>query len=151
MLEYDFEESIGFWIVMTSRQWEKALNDELAPHNITYRQVQVLGWLALDGELTQSQIAERMRIEAPTLTNILDRMERDRWIARVTSAQDRRKKIVKPTPRVQPVWAKIVKAARRVRGRATAGLNPKDIALVKKILGQIQDNLKAPRGLEEAI
>lgn len=151
MLEYDFEESLGFWIVMTSRLWEKALNDELAPHGITYRQVQVLGWLALEGELTQSQLAERLRIEAPTLVGILERMERDRWIARTTSKQDRRKKIVKPTPRVQPVWAKIVTAARQLRVRATAGLNPKDLALVKKVLGQVQENLKAPKSLEEAI
>ncbi len=39
----------------------------------------------------------------------------------------------------------------QVRARAAAGLNPKDIALVKKILGQVQENLKAPKGLEEAI
>ena len=48
-LQFDFEDSIGYWVCMTARALEQALNDELIPHGITYRQWQVLCWLALKG------------------------------------------------------------------------------------------------------
>ncbi len=63
MLQYDFEESIGYWLVLSSQTYLRALNTELAPHGLTMRQSQVLGWLALEGPLTQNELATRMMIE----------------------------------------------------------------------------------------
>jgi MarR family transcriptional regulator for hemolysin len=143
LLEYDFEESIGYWICMTSRALEQALNEELAPHGITFRQWQVLCWLALDGDLTQAQLADRMRIEAPTLVGILDRMERAAWISRQPSDLDRRKKFITPGSRAQPVWEKVVACARRVRARATEGISEKELAVAKKVMSHIQENLQS--------
>jgi MarR family transcriptional regulator for hemolysin len=163
VLEYDFEDSIAYWVCMTARAFERALNEELAPHGITFPQVQVLGWLALEGELSQSQLAERLRVEPPTLAGTLDRMERDGWICRQTSPDDRRKKLVRPAPRVQPVWTKIVTCARRMRARAAEGIDPADLKAVQRTLAAIQENLKtasapdrprrgaAEKTLEEAV
>jgi MarR family transcriptional regulator for hemolysin len=151
VLDYDFEESMGYWVVMTARAFEQALNEELAPHGITYRQWQLLGWLALEGALSQSQLVERMRIEAPTLVGILDRMERDGWITRETSPDDRRKKLVRPTPRVKPVWDKVAGAARRVRARATRGLASETVEQVKQVLAHIQGNLKTRKPVAEKV
>jgi MarR family transcriptional regulator for hemolysin len=151
VLEYDFEESIGYWVVMTAHAFERALNEELAPHGITYRQWQVLGWLALEGELSQSQLVERLQIEAPTLAGILDRMERDGWISRRVDDGDRRKKLVRPTPRVRPVWAKIVAAARRVRAQATQAILPEQLEIVRQTLAAIQENLKAAQPIDKVV
>ena len=35
VLDYDFEASIAYWVVMTARTFEQALNEELAPHGAT--------------------------------------------------------------------------------------------------------------------
>lgn len=151
VLEYDFEESIGYWVCMTSHELERALNAELAQHGITYRQWQVLGWLALEGNSSQSELAERMRVEAPTLVGILDRMERDGWIQRRACPDDRRKKLIVATPRVEPIWSKIAAAARRVRARATQGLNPKELQTLKELLAAVRHNLRTGSLLEEAV
>jgi MarR family transcriptional regulator for hemolysin len=151
VLDYDFEDSVAYWVCQTAKAFERALNEELAPHGITFPQWQVLGWLALEGELTQAQLAERLRIEAPTLTGILDRMERAGWIARTVSPTDRRKKLVRPAPRVKPVWDQVVTCARRVRARAVRGLPPEDVRRVMTTLAAVQDNLKAPKPLGEPV
>lgn len=146
MLEYDFDSSPTFWVCMTSTELQQAFNEELAPHGITFRQSQVLGWLSLSrGELTQAELAEKMHIEAPTLVGILDRMERDGWIVRHVSPADRRKKLIRPTPRVEPVWATIVQAALRVRTRAVRGLSKKELETLKDLLQRLRDNLSASR------
>ena|SRR3990172_4187111 len=151
MLQHDFERSIGYWIVSTANALERALNEELVRHGITVRQWQVLAWLALEGELTQSELVERMRIEASTLVGILDRMERDGWVTRIGCPTDGRKKLVRPTERVEPIWAQTVACVRKVRARATRGIAPERIELVMDVLAAMQDNLATRSAVLEQV
>jgi MarR family transcriptional regulator for hemolysin len=141
LLPYDFEDSVGYWICRASRAFERAMNDELAPRGITYRQAQVLWLLVHEGSLSQTDLAERMRIEPPTLVGILDRMEREGWIRRESDDQDRRRKFVSPLPKAKPVWSKIIACSDRVRDRGNEGLSQEDQQLLKRLLGRILDNL----------
>jgi len=143
VLDYDFENSVGYWVCQTAHVLQRSFNEELAPQGVTFRQAQVLGCLALEGPLSQTDLAERMRIEPPTLVGILDRMERDGWIRRDGDKADRRKKLVQPTPAAKPVWSKIVAAAQRVRARATEGMTPAQLEQLKKLLGIVRANLDA--------
>jgi MarR family transcriptional regulator for hemolysin len=143
VLEYDFEQSVGYWLITAAHAFQWALNEELAPQGITFRQAQVLGCLAMAGKLSQAELAERMRIEPPTLVGILDRMERDGWIQRDGCQQDRRKKLIRPTDEAVPVWTKIVASAKRVRARATRGLSSAQLNTLKQLLDTIRQNLEA--------
>jgi MarR family transcriptional regulator, transcriptional regulator for hemolysin len=143
VLEQDFEQSVGYWAHMLSRAFERALNEELKPLGITLRQCQVLGYLAMERELTQAQLAERLRVEPPTLVRILDRMERVGWVERHPAPDDRRKKLIRPTRRVQPVWDRILECIRAVRARATEGLDAEDLQAARRVLVRMQQNLLA--------
>jgi MarR family transcriptional regulator, transcriptional regulator for hemolysin len=149
VLQYDFEESIGFWLVRAWNAYERALNAELTPRGITFRQAQVLGFLALEGDLSQVELADRIKVEPPTLVGILDRMERDGWITRIECADDRRKKIIRPTPQAEPVWAKVVDAAMRVRARAVENLPPNQVEQLKVLLSTMEQNLGPAKLVEE--
>ncbi len=150
MLDYDFENSVGFWVITAANDYQRAINDELAPQGITYRQCQVLGFLALEGPLAQCKLAELMRIEPPTLVGILDRMERDGWICRVSDPADKRRKLIRPEAPAKPVWNKVVAAARRVRRRAAHGLSPSEMATLKRLLACVQQNLQSTPTANEA-
>lgn len=150
VLEYDFENSLGYWICQASHAFQRAFNEELAPQGITYRQAQVLGCLALEGRLSQTDLAERMRIEPPTLVGILDRMERDGWIRRDGDKTDRRRKLVQPTAAAKPVWSKIVGVAKRVRAKAAHGLTAAQLTQLKKLLGMVRENLQGEGTRREA-
>lgn len=151
MLQYDFEESIGYWLTLTTQAYHRQLNDELAPHGITYRQSQVLGWLALEGALSQTELAARMLIEPPTLVGILDRMERDGWVSRECCEADRRKKLVCLRPEAEPIWAKIVACATKVRSRAIEGIPPEELETLRELLHKIQENLGTKEIVENAV
>jgi MarR family transcriptional regulator for hemolysin len=143
MLRHDFEESIIYWVVSTSHQLQRVLNDEFAPLGVTYRQAEVLGWLAMEGGvLSQAELARRMQVAAPTLGGIVDRMERDGWIVRSASSEDRRKILLSPTARVEPVWDQIREVAQRVRTRATQGMSPERVRHLLDELAVVQDNLR---------
>src|SRR5262245_34150346 len=136
-LHFDLQDSIGYWLTLATQAYHRAVSDELEPHGITYRQSMVLGWLALEGELSQAELAARMMVEPPTLVGILDRMERDGWISRHGCPGDRRKKIIRVTAAAEPVWDKIVECAGRVRNQAAEGLSDSQLATLKKLLRRV--------------
>jgi MarR family transcriptional regulator for hemolysin len=143
MLRFDYKESILHWVIATSHLMQRVFNDELAPHGVTYRQAEVLGWLALEGgELSQAELARRMQVAAPTLGGIVDRMERDGWIARRTCPADRRKILLSPTRQVEPVWASILEVGQRLRAQATRGLSAEQVRLLLEGLAVVHENLR---------
>ena len=143
MLVYDFDESVGYWLTLATQAFHRAVSDEVAPHGITYRQSMVLAWLALEGELSQAELATKMMVEPPTLVGILDRMERDGWITRNGCPSDRRKKLIRATGAAEPVWEKIAEGGRRVRARATEGLSDEELETLKQLLSRVNQNLES--------
>jgi MarR family transcriptional regulator for hemolysin len=141
MLDIDYRKSVGHWVFTAAHAVACAMNDELAAHGITFRQFEVLAWLSRERELSQSDLAERMRIEAPTLVGVLDRMERDGWIQRIPDDNDRRKKLIRPTDRVMPAWAQMVACGEAVRARATQGLNEEQLSGLREVLAAICENM----------
>ena len=153
MVEYQFHESVNYWLCSAAGALRETLNAELSQHGITYRQFQVLAWLVHDNhELTQADLATRMMIEPPTLVGLLDRMEQQGWITRVGCPGDRRKKLVRPAPAAEEVWEKMVDVLRRVRARATARLTPEQADLLREMLQTIHETLteQAPQSVAEA-
>lgn len=140
-IQYDFESSVGYWVNIAAIAFRRALSEELAPHGITPRQMQVLGWLVLDGELSQAELAHRMDVEPPTLAGIIDRMESAGWVKRSCCREDRRKKLVRVGPAAEPVWEKIAACARRVRAEATAGLTEQQVSELRSMLRIVHENL----------
>lgn len=148
MLHYDFENSVGYWICSTSHALRRALDAELARENITFRQWEVLAWIALEGELSQVELAERLGIEAPTLAGILSRMERDGWLERTACAKDRRRKLIRPTDKSEAIWTRAVECCNRIRERATQGLSPPDLMQLNETCERIRQNLASAGGTE---
>ena len=149
MLHYDFENSIGYWVCITSHAIRRALNAELTREGISFRQWEVLAWIALEGELSQARLADRLGIEAPTLVGILDRMERDGWLDRVPCPNDRRKKRIRASDKAEQAWSRMVECAHAVRARALQGISPEEVAMFKGLCTRIRENLGAD--LEDAL
>lgn len=145
MSKPEFEKGIGYWVLTAANLLERAANEELAPHGITYRQVQVLGTLACQGEISQTDLAERILVEPSTVVRILDRMERDGWIERVPSPTDRRVKLLRMTKNVEPVWETIQQAGQRIRERITRSLDDRQVAELLQTMELICGNLGGDR------
>jgi MarR family transcriptional regulator for hemolysin len=145
MQPYDFEESVGYWLTVATQAYHRALNERLAPYGITFRQSHVIGWLMLEGELTQSELARRMMIEPPTLVRILDRMESLGWIARQDCPADRRRKLIRLTDASEPACSKMRLCARQVRQVAGRGLSGDEQYALKDLLRRVYENLSADK------
>ena len=128
-------------MVITTRALRRGLEAELQTEGITLRQWEVLAWLTIENGMAQSELAERLGIEAPTLAGILDRMERDGWVERQACTHDRRKKRLRATAKADAVWQRMAECAYRMRAKATAGISAEELLQLKSICERIRTNL----------
>jgi DNA-binding MarR family transcriptional regulator len=142
LLQFDFEDSVGYWICTTSHALRKALEAELSKcDDLTLRQWEVLACLACEEGLTQSEMADRLGIEPPTLAGIVNRMEAAGRIERRTCPDDRRKNRIYPTEKSESIWNETVEICHRIRQKATRGLDPQTLATLKNACDTIRQNL----------
>ncbi len=150
LLSYDFESSVGYWIALASHTYQQKLNHDLAPHGITYRQFQVLVWLVYESNLTPAQLAQRMMIERPTLTKILDRMEDRGWIERLEHDADRRSKQIGLLPAAHRIWDQVTTCLREVRLQATQAMTDVEVQQLRNLLARVHHNLSEVLGAPSA-
>lgn len=141
VLEYDWENSVGYWICTTSHAIRRALSNRLAQERMTLRQWEVLACLSQRQNSSQAEIAECLGIEPHTLTGIITRMERDGWVKRVASATDRRRYFILPTERGHQVWTRAVEWCHEVRTQALTGFSEQETRLMKELCERIRANL----------
>jgi MarR family transcriptional regulator for hemolysin len=151
-LQYDHRQSLPYWIISTAHALEVEFNEVLSPLGITFRQAEVLALLALEGTLSQVEVARRMGVEAPTLAGIVARMEAAGWIVRESCPSDRRKKLLRATEQVEPIWAQTVERAQQVRARLAMGFTPEQVRELIAALEALYNNLKkdSPQAEEDA-
>jgi DNA-binding MarR family transcriptional regulator len=104
-------------------------------HDLTFARYEVLTWLATDPEssLTLSWISKTLRIPPATVTNIIDRLEQDQLVRRVTHPSDARTTLAVITAR-----------GRKVAGGATEDLNTsvyQQVGLTEAQRGDLTDLL----------
>ncbi|QDV74807.1 MarR family winged helix-turn-helix transcriptional regulator [Botrimarina mediterranea] len=142
LLKHNFQSDAGYWVHVCAHRFELHMNALLADEGISYRQMQVLAWLAMEGDQSQADLSRCMGVEPPTVVSVIDRMERDGLIERKACPDDRRKRIISPTERALPVWERIIGCAKRINQRATKGLTKSEIATLRSLLERVHTNLE---------
>ncbi|MEJ6783682.1 MarR family winged helix-turn-helix transcriptional regulator [Aminobacter sp. Piv2-1] len=97
------------------------------------------------GPIRQSALAERLGIEAMTLSGLIDRLEGKGYVERQPDPADRRAKLVNLTEAGTSVVARIEPIAAGIRGDAARGIDPDDWQRVLAALRTSRENLLALR------
>ena len=97
-----------------------------------------------DHGLTQSELAEVLEIEKPTLGRLLDRLEAKGWIRREHDANDRRAWRVYLSESAEPAMKTMRAVAAEVRRDAMAGLSADDRERFVDLLIAVKSNLQRP-------
>ncbi|HXN58887.1 MAG TPA: MarR family transcriptional regulator [Acidimicrobiales bacterium] len=106
---WDPEAASGMAVFTAILRSYQLLNDQvnhvMRDHDLTFARYEVLAWLATDPEssLTLSWISKSLRIPPATVTDIIDRLERDKLVRRVPHPSDARTTLAVITPRGQRV------------------------------------------------
>lgn len=97
------------------------------------------------GPIRQNLLAERLGIEAMTLSGVLDRLEGKGYVERQPDPCDRRAKLVTLTAAGDAVVAEIEPITTAIRTDAAAGIAPDDWQRLLEALRTARANLSAVR------
>lgn len=144
--DLDADLPLGHWLKRAYLAMTSHVNEVLRPHDLTHSQWQVL---ALVGKCTPEAVTQKkiqccLRVEAATLTGVVDGLVRRGWLTRRENAEDRRVNELCLTEEGQEVYGKLAPwVTAKVAERVQQGLTPAQVAGTKAILQQIAANLEA--------
>ena len=112
---------------------------------LTPGEARMLVAAAREGAVRQTVLAERMGVEAMTLSTYLDRLEARGLVERVADPVDRRAKLVHVTESAGPVLEEIARIGSELRADISGSLPPTLVDEIKDGLKQVRGNLIAMR------
>ena len=131
----------SFWINEASRRLMRAHDDRLRPFGFSLRQLHVLVALDEGGSMSQKDLVARMRVEQPSMAEMLARMERDGVVRRRPHPSDKRASLLSLTPRAKARLVDAKEALRESADAATAGFDEQEKQLFVQQLRRVVENL----------
>ena len=123
MLREDVSRNFGFLLNDVARLMRTVYDRRIRELGLTRAQWWVLTHLFRSDGITQTELAEVLEIEKPTLGRLLDRLQAKGWVRRTHDARDRRIWRVRLTKEVEPALRTMRAIAAELRRDALAGLS----------------------------
>jgi MarR family transcriptional regulator for hemolysin len=150
MLHEDLSRNFGFLLHDVARLLRTAYDRRIRKLGLTRAQWWVLTHLYRGDGVSQTELAETLEIEKPTLGRLLDRLEAKGWVRREHDARDRRMWRVHLTAEVEPALRTMRALAAELRRDALAGLDAAErerfvdtLLAIKRNLLRTPDSLPA--------
>ena len=129
-------------MVLAARRWRSLLDERLRPIKQSSARMEAMSAIMNSPELSpQVDIAKRLRIEGPTLTRMLDALEKDGLVQRLPDPKDRRTNQLKLTRDGESQLEEIFAVADIYRTRLLDGFSDAEIDTVNKFLGTLLQRL----------
>lgn len=131
-------------LVLVARRWRALLDERLQAIGQSSARMEAMAAIINSPSLSaQVDIARRLKIEGPTMTRMLDALEKDGLVERRTDPADRRTKQLCLTPAGEEALAQIFGIVDEMRARLLDGLAPEKIDEINELLTGLSARLDA--------
>ena len=142
MFREDLSRNFGFLLNDVARLMRTAYDRRIRKLGLTRAQWWVLTHLYRSNGVSQTELAETLEIEKPTLGRLLDRLEAKGWVRREHDASDRRVWRVHLTDEVEPALRTMRRIAAELRRDALTGISAAERERFVDTLLAIKENLR---------
>lgn len=133
---------VGYQISRLSKALRGAIARESSDMGLTPQQNAVLLNLAPGEHATISEIAERIGVDRPTMTGVIERLVRDGRLETEPNPADGRSRLVSLTEQGRELRPQLAEASARVSARALDGFTDKEVRKLLKLVGRASANLE---------
>jgi DNA-binding MarR family transcriptional regulator len=116
-------------------------NFRLAGLEITIEQWSVLYHLWKQDALSQQELCNRTFRDKPSITRLIDNLEKQKLVKRMPSKEDRRINLVCLTETAKLLQDKTIELANQTMDEALVGVHKSEIEIVKQVFQKVYDNL----------
>ena len=138
---------IAILIKKLALEFEKIAIPELEPYNLTPTQFKVIKYLLnnQETEVRQRDIEKAYSMTNPTVTGILQNLEKNNWIERIKNPNDARSKVIKLTKRALKQENDLYNLGKNLEKRFVKGLDKGEQKQLNELLNKLFDNIKEDR------
>ncbi len=119
-------------------------NFKQASIDITIEQWSVLYQLWKEDGQNQQQLCDATFRDKPSITRLVDNLEKQKLVKRVASKLDRRINLIYLTKEAKNLQERTMEIANQTLNEALAGVTNGQIEIAKEVLQQVYDNLSTP-------
>ena len=116
-------------------------NFRLAGLEITIEQWSVLYHLWKQDGMSQQELCNRTFRDKPSITRLIDNLEKQKLVKRMPSKEDRRINLVCLTESAKLLQDKTIELANQTMDEALVGVGKNEIEIVKQVFQKVYDNL----------
>lgn len=109
---------------------------------ITIEQWSILYHLWQEDCISQQDLCKRTYRDKPSMTRLVDNLEKQKLVKRIASKEDRRKNLICLTQAAKDLQYLTVDMANQTMDEALSGLSKTEIETAKKVLYKVYENLK---------
>ena len=133
----ELKECINFLLSVSQNKVFKHFSKLLEEYGVTPAQYGVLNCLWREGQLSPKQIGEMVHLEAPTVSGILDKMQKAELIERSVDPNNRRNVLVIATQKSNEIREEVEAATNKLNDKVLQDLTESDTEALKKALEAI--------------
>lgn len=109
---------------------------------ITPPQFTALLWLNEEGDMTIGELSQKMYLACNTMTDLIDRMEKNGVVMRVRDERDRRVVRVRMLERGKVIIQDVMKARREYLAEILSTFSPEEVASIRRHLSMLYERMK---------
>jgi len=117
-------------------------NFKQAGVEITIEQWSVLYHLWKEDGMSQQQLCEATFRDKPSITRLVDNLEKQQLVKRVASKHDRRINMIYLTPEASQLQEQSMELANQTLNEALEGVTNGQVEIAKEVLQKVYENLK---------
>ena len=123
---------------------ERVLNREMVPYKLTYAQAAIIGYLSKNQqkEICQKDVEQNLGLTHPTVSSILERLEKKSLIDTVSLEADRRCKQIRLTSRSIALHRQIQEKIDLISEHIFEGVTMEEQELLSALLKKMTENLR---------
>lgn len=134
---FDLDKCVAFVTNTASKRLAECLNNRLMTYNVTKSQWFAMYYINKNGYLSQKELANFMKASQPTVTGILDRLEKQGFIERREDQKDKRKKVIGLTQKGKEINEKLTSIAEDFKNTCLENVDQKDQETFLEILDKM--------------
>lgn len=134
--------SLGYWCSIAAHQYFARLQEKLEHLELTHWFFVLLTIEESAGKLSQQELADALNLDKVAMTRAVDHLGDKGYVERCDCAGDRRKHLIKLTPKARPAVKAIRKAYEELNDEAMKGLKKSERALFAEQLMAMTRNLR---------
>ena len=136
--------TINHLFVQTCKAHRTRTSELLSEFGVHVGQEMILGALWQEGGLPMSQLAERLEVQPPTISRMIQRMENSGLVERRPCGKDLRVAFVHLTVKGEALREKVEGVWAAVEGQLTQGMTEEERTLFQELLTRVRSNLREP-------